>query len=425
MAQVAGHGSAAQALRLGPLLGLLFVGVWALAMRRGGHPNPRGTAGAVALAVAGTVHLALIGQHTAESAAAGVVFAAAGVLELVVAVWLWRDPAARRTAVLAVAVTGGLVAVYAAARLWSLPLAGGREPVDSLGLVTKALEVTGALLAVAAATGWRLPQPIPADVVVGGTAVALAVGARPIFGLGPTALQVAAAVLGALAGAALGGPRRRPRVAAVVTDGAVVALLLRAAGPVPYLLGGLVAGLLRPLARRWAPVRFAPAAWAALAVLALPPLNARMEILHVSHPGDATATLVVLVAATTLAAAAWWTGRLPAVVGFFAAHLAVQALRVAVGATSVEAVEIPAASLGLFVVASIVLADPELMPRGRPAVAIGVLAGLLDGALHAASMPYSPLIAIAVSIAVGAALPRPAPADHVEERSSVEPWEAT
>jgi hypothetical protein len=96
-------------------------------------------------------------------------------------------------------------------------------------------------------------------------------------------------------------------------------------------------------------------------------------------------------------------GRLPVVAGFFAAHLGLQGLRLLAGQTSLEAVEVPAASLGLFLLATVVLADPDLTPaRAVPAALVGVLAGGLDVALRALGTPYAPLLAVTIALAVTA-----------------------
>jgi hypothetical protein len=126
-----------------------------------------------------------------------------------------------------------------------------------------------------------------------------------------------------------------------------------------------------------------------------------MEILHVGHAGDTVAWMVMFPAAAALALGVWRSGRLAVVVGFFAAHLGVQALRLLAGQTSVEAVEIPAASLGLFLLVTVVLADPRYTPGSVvPAVLVGALAGGIDVALRALGMPYAPLLAVAIALAV-------------------------
>ena len=398
------HGGAvAQLLRLGPLLALLLVAAWTGLEWAGPAPGTaRGRAGAgaaVALGAAGVVHLGLVGQHAREGVAAGVVFAAAGVAELLLAAALWRAPGSRRAAVAAGVVVGGLLVLYAASRLAEVPAFGGREAVDALGLATKLLEVAGAVLAVGGAWGWS-PRPVRPGALVGVTTVTVALAARGLFGLG-AAPWTAAVVVAVTVGVSLAaGARGWEALGVAAADGAVLALLLRADGLTPYLLGGLVAGLLRVAAWRSARSPLAPVAVAALAVLAIPAFAARMEILHVGHAGDTTGWTAAFLAAAALALAAWRSGRLPLVAGFFAAHLGLQGLRLLAGQTSVEAVEVPATSLGLFLLATVVLADPHRTPHGAaPAALVGALAGAVDVALRALAVPYAPLLAVAVALA--------------------------
>jgi hypothetical protein len=403
---VHGGGVAAQLLRLGPLLALLLVAGWAWLQRAGGvTPTPArrlGAGAAVTLGAAGGIHLALVGQHAQESLASGIFFFAAGTVQVLLAVALWRNPGSRPAALAAGVMAGGLLALYAVSRLWNIPAFGGREAVDALGLVTKLLELAAAVLAAAAAAGWSLP-PIRPRFLVGATALAVALAAQGLFGLGAEPWQVVAVVALTVGIAAATGSQDQDGLAVAAADGAVLALLLRAPGLAPYLLAGVGAGLLRVPARRSAPWALAPAATAALLVLIVPPLDARMEILHVSHPGDTAAWMAAFLVAAALVLGVWSVGRLPVVAGFFAAHLGLQGVGLLAGQTSLEAVEIPAASLGLFLLATVVLADPDLTPaRAIPAALVGVLAGGLDVALRALGTPYAPLLAVTIALAVTA-----------------------
>ncbi len=404
----AAHGGAAQLLRLGPLLALLLVVAWAWLERAGSTTRTSrkrlGSGAAVALGTAGGIHLALVGQHAQESLASGVFFAAAGIVELGLAVALWRAPGSRRAALAAGVTVGGLLVLYAVSRLWSIPAFGGREAVDTLGLLTKLLELAGAVLAATAATGWSV-RPIPPPLVVGGVTLAVALAARGLFGLGAAPWKVVVVTLVTVGIGVAGGSRSREGLGAAAADGAVLALLLRAGGLAPYLLAGVAAGLLRAAAGRSARWALAPVATAALVVLAVPALDARMELLHVSHAGDPTAWMVTFLAAMALVVGVWRAGRLPVVVGFVVAQLGLQGLRLLAGQTSVEAVEIPAASLGLFLLATVVLADPQLAPAGGvPAALVGGLAGGIDVALRALGIPYAPLLAVTIALAVTAPL---------------------
>jgi hypothetical protein len=399
-------GAAAQLLRLGPLLALLLMVAWAWLERAGtAAPTSRerlSAGAAVTLGAAGAIHLALVGQHAQESLASGAFFAAAGVAELLLAVALWRTPGSRRIALAAGVVVAGLLVLYAVSRLWNIPAFGGREAVDALGLLTKLLELAGAVLAAAAVGGWSLP-PIRPRLIVGATALAVALAAQALFGLGTEPWNVAAAT-GITVGITLAaGAWDGEELGVAAADGAVLALVLRAAGLGPYLLAGVVAGLLRVATRRSVRWPLAPVAVAALAVLAVPPFDARMEILHVSHPGDTVGWMAAFLAAAALAVGVWRSGRLPVVVGFFTAELGLQTLRLLAGQTSLEAVEIPATSLGLFLLAAVVLADPQLTPsRAVPAALVGGLAGGIDVVLRALGTPYAPLLAVTIALAVTA-----------------------
>ena len=396
-------GAAAELLRLGPLLALLLVAAWAWLARTGtAEPRrrPLGAGAAVALGVAGGVHLTLVGQHAREGLAAGVFFAAAGVVELLLAAAVWRVPGSRRAALGAAVVVGGLLVLYGVSRLADVPALGGQEAVDALGLVTKLLELAGAVLAAAAAGVWS-PRAIPPGLVVGATTLAVALAARGLFGLGAEPWTVVAVVAVTVAVGLAAGTRDWECLGVAAADGAVLALLLRADGLAPYLVAGLVAGLLRVAAWRSARSPLAPVAVAALVVLVVPAFDARVEILHVGHAGETAAWMAMFLAASALALGAWRWGRLPVVAGFFAAHLGLQAVRLLAGQTSVEAVEIPAASLGLFLLATVVLADPQRTPSSAvPAALVGALAGGIDVALRALGMPYAPLLAVAIALAV-------------------------
>jgi hypothetical protein len=399
-------GAAAQALRLGPLLALLLVVAWAW-LEGAGRAAPTsaerlGAGAAVALGAAGAIHLALVGQHAQESLASGVLFAAAGVAELLLAAAVWRTPGSRRIALSTGVLVAGLVVLYVVSRLWNIPAFGGREAVDALGLLTKLLELAGAGLAAAAAAGRSLP-PLRPRLLIGATALVVALTAQRLFGLGAAPWTVAVVMAITVGIAVMARAWDREELGVAAADGAVLALLLRASGLGPYLLAGVIAGLLRVAARRSGRWPLAPVTAAALAVLAMPALDARMEILHVSHPGDRVGWMAAFLAAAALAVGVWRSGRLPVVAGFFAVHLGLQALRLLAGQTSLEAVEIPATSLGLFLLATVVLADPQLTPaRAVPAALVGALAGGLDVALRALGTPYAPLLAATIALAVAA-----------------------
>jgi hypothetical protein len=396
------HGeSLAVLVRLGPLLPLALIAAWA-GLARARRADGRASvaiAAALALGAAGAIHLALAPEHFEESAAAGVFFVVAGLVQFALAGLVAGRRGGRRALVGLLVVSGGLLALYAASRAFSLP-GLEREPADGVGLLTKLLEVVGATLAVAAVTGRPRRLGVNGADAVAGITLAAALLARPVFDLGPRPLSLAAAVAGALVTATLLGASRAALVRAVA-DASLVSLLLRAEGWAPFLLGGAVAVLARHVGRRLAVPILAPLAVAVLAVLALPGTDGRLEILHVSHPGEPWVALVGVVLAAGLALAIRPTGGLPAAVAFLAAQLVFQALRLLAGRTSLEAVEVPGASLGLFLVATVVLAEPDVTAgRLPPSVAAGHLAGGHDMVIRDQGVPYPALLGVTLGVAV-------------------------
>ena len=98
----------------------------------------------VTCAVSAGIHAALIAEHLEESTAAGGGFIAATVLLGALAVALTRRPG-RPSVVLAAALTlAGLIVSYVLATTSGMPvLMPGPEPVESLALATKAVELLG------------------------------------------------------------------------------------------------------------------------------------------------------------------------------------------------------------------------------------------------------------------------------------------
>jgi hypothetical protein len=397
-------GSLAVLVRLGPLLALAFIVLssFALARARGSRTPATSIrrAGALVLGAAGLLHLALVPEHLRQGASVGSFFLAAGLAQVTLAALAWRRTGALLVGAV-LAVTGGLVGLYGASRLWALPLGMEREEVDAIGLLTKSLELLGSGLVVAATRSWRVAfdhRRARAALTLG-----TALAARPVFALGPRPLQLAAVVVAALTASAILG-RRPPRNAATpLADAAVFSLLVRGDGLSPYLIGGVALPLLRQLPGTGRRPVVAPVAVAALGVLTLPGTGARLEILHVAHADEPVAWLVglTIAAAAVLLAAA--TRAVPVIVAFYAAHLALQGVRLFAGRTSIEAIEVPAASLGLLFVAVFVLGDPALRwERTRFMAGAGVLAGGADVLLRDLGVRYPALFAVAgVVAAVG------------------------
>lgn len=395
------RGLAVQLLRGGPLLALALVCLWALAARCRRRLQTSAAGAAVALAAAGIVHLILVPAHWEEGQPSGVFFATAGAAELALGgALLWRG-ASRQAFVAVSLLVAGLVGLYIESRLWVPPFGRDREAVDALGLVTKALEAS-ALVLLVAGTRPRRPLRVPLETLGAVAALALAVLLPPLVDLGPSLPQLASALAGSLGVMALFPNTRRPSdLPLALSDAAALALLLRAPGVVAYLVAGLVTALVRSLGRANTRVPLAPVGIALLSVLAVPPLAARLEVLHVGH-GAPGPSLVAFVTGGVLAVVSWQRGRLPCVVAFYAGHLGLQALRVALGRTSIEAVEIPAASIGLVLLATFALVG-EGAPRGIAAVVCSAIGGTLDVALRDLGLPYAGVASVTAASALASA----------------------
>ncbi len=392
------RGVAAAMLRLGPLLPLLLVGVCAVAAarRRSDATAIAGAGACVALVVAAVLHIVLVPDHAAESAAAGVFFVVSAAAELVLAALVWRRPG-RGSAIGVAATVAVLVQVYAVARIWALPFTTGREELDAVGLVTKCVEVVAVVLA-ALAAGWRWRLRLSGESVLAATTVALAFAARPLFHLGPSPMQALTASVSAWAVVAVGGERDRTTTVLVLRDAALAALVVRADGVSVFVALGLAVASLRVVATRTATAGIAPVALGALAVLAWPAAGARMEILHVGHASDPVASAAVFVIGTLVAGTCWRAGTLGPVAAFYVAHLGAQSYRILAGRTGLEAVEVPAASLGLFLIVTVALAGAPGFD-GSTAVWGAVVAGIADVTLRDLGVPYAPLIAVAAAVA--------------------------
>jgi hypothetical protein len=101
----------------------------------------------VACAISAGIHGALVRDHFAETAGAGLGFVAATVVLAILAVVLTRNPG-RRALVATAAVFAGLIASYALVLTTGFPLLHPeQEAVDGLALFTKAIEAVGLVLA--------------------------------------------------------------------------------------------------------------------------------------------------------------------------------------------------------------------------------------------------------------------------------------
>jgi hypothetical protein len=109
----------------------------------------------LACAISAGIHGALVPGHFDEGIGAGLGFASATFLLAAAAVAVTLRPANALTLAGAAAVLAGLLASYVLAVTTGLPLLHPQsEPIDGLGLATKAIEATG--LVAAAALSWPL-----------------------------------------------------------------------------------------------------------------------------------------------------------------------------------------------------------------------------------------------------------------------------
>jgi hypothetical protein len=103
----------------------------------------------VACAISVGIHAALAPGHFAEGTGPGLGFAVAAVLLACIAADLTIRPASLIAVAAAGAVLAGLLASYALATTTGIPLLHpDPEPVDGVGLATKAIEAIGLLVAV-------------------------------------------------------------------------------------------------------------------------------------------------------------------------------------------------------------------------------------------------------------------------------------
>ncbi|MGH8926010.1 MAG: hypothetical protein ACRDWA_15445, partial [Acidimicrobiia bacterium] len=366
-------------IRFGPLIGMTAIALWAAAASRirfdAGTQDRLRTGTALSIGLAGMFHLGLTPSHFAESAPAGVFFAAAGASEIILAGILmqkgWVRPAYR----MVIVVAGGLVALYAATRIWALPWGIGREEVDPIGLLTKFLEIAAGLLA---AAGLARRSVLREREVATASLVGAALMGQAVLGLGSSPGQVVAVIAAALAVASF-GRLRREQLLVVVSEAAAFGLLVRSDRLIPFLVGGAGLALMRVFERRFLTRVLSPLAVALLAILSFPQFGARLEIMHLAHPEQPWAFLIGVVTAAAVTAATWAQGGLPTLLSFYAFHLSLQGARLAAGRTVIEAIEVPAASLGLVLIAALALAGPAAVLLGvRWQLGLGALAGLLD-----------------------------------------------
>jgi hypothetical protein len=159
-----------------------------------GMPNSKPSARipALAIALAGAVHLVLAPQHFAHAPAHGLFFAAAGAAEIAWAILFLNRPT-KQVYYAGLALAGGLVALWAITRVLPAPFHGTAEPIDLGGIVCKISELVGlgALLMIAAqggiagirrqAIGRLAGMAVLLAAAAGGLGYGLGFAAEPLF----------------------------------------------------------------------------------------------------------------------------------------------------------------------------------------------------------------------------------------------------
>ena len=114
----------------------------------------------VACAISAGIHAALVPEHLAEAAGAGLGFLVSAAVLAALVVVLTRRPESTAAVGTAAATLAGLLVAYALAVTTGVPvLRPEAEPLDGLALVTKAVEAVGLLAALHLHRG-ALPFPV-------------------------------------------------------------------------------------------------------------------------------------------------------------------------------------------------------------------------------------------------------------------------
>jgi hypothetical protein len=131
----------------------------------------------VCCAISAGVHAALVPEHMRESVVTGAGFVVATAALVVVTVCLTARPDSRAVTSSAVLVLVGLIVSYAVASTTGLPfLHPDVDPVDTVGVLTKAVELLGVWLAVqlrGPARGRAIPVALAGLIAVFSALVAL------------------------------------------------------------------------------------------------------------------------------------------------------------------------------------------------------------------------------------------------------------
>lgn len=131
----------------------------------------------VCCAISAGVHAALVPEHLRESAVTGAGFVAATIALVVLVIGLTARHESRAVTSFAVLVLVGLILSYAVASTSGIPILHPEvDPIDTLGVLTKAVEVLGLGLALGLREPVRsrtIPVPLAGLIAVFSALVAL------------------------------------------------------------------------------------------------------------------------------------------------------------------------------------------------------------------------------------------------------------
>ena len=139
------------------------------------------------LALSGLIHLAITAEHSLHAPAHGLFFAVLGVAQLGWAVAYWLVPS-RWLRWSGLALTGGMIVLYALTRGFTAPFQDSPEEVEPIGLLSKALEAMAVVCLMIAEGGVRAsPRRIAGvalamisiSVLTGGATYAAAIALEP------------------------------------------------------------------------------------------------------------------------------------------------------------------------------------------------------------------------------------------------------
>jgi hypothetical protein len=106
--------------------------------------SPVGTAAAIAIALAGLIHLVIVPQHYAHAPAHGIFFFVVGLIEIGWSILYFRSPS-RRLIQIGLGLGSMLLVLWILTRSFAAPFGHGIEPVDTWAVVCKLSELLGVI----------------------------------------------------------------------------------------------------------------------------------------------------------------------------------------------------------------------------------------------------------------------------------------